>query len=79
MQGIPAGFPCGMPGIGELIDGAIQHAPHCDLHTILALRSAPANHSSSVPKLTDLRPASGHCYEGPTARFARGCRTAAAL
>jgi len=26
-QGIPAGLPCGMPGIGEEIDGAMQHAP----------------------------------------------------
>jgi hypothetical protein len=26
-QGIPAGFPCGMPGIGEVIEGAMQHAP----------------------------------------------------
>jgi hypothetical protein len=24
----PAFFPCGIPGIGEVIDGAIQHAPH---------------------------------------------------
>jgi hypothetical protein len=26
-HGIPAGLPCGMPGIGEVIDGAMQHAP----------------------------------------------------
>lgn len=26
-QRIPAGLPCGMPGIGELIDGAMQQAP----------------------------------------------------
>jgi hypothetical protein len=25
-QGTPAGLPCGMPGIGELIDGAMQQA-----------------------------------------------------
>lgn len=25
-QGTPAGLPCGMPGIGEVIDGAIQQA-----------------------------------------------------
>ncbi|NIK00430.1 hypothetical protein FHR48_000950 [Xanthomonas arboricola] len=25
-HGTPAGLPCGMPGIAELIDGAIQHA-----------------------------------------------------
>lgn len=24
---MPAGLPCGMPGIGEEIDGAIQQAP----------------------------------------------------
>jgi hypothetical protein len=27
-QGIPAGFPWGMAGKGEEIDGAIQQAPH---------------------------------------------------
>ncbi|MDP2136244.1 MAG: hypothetical protein Q8J74_00180 [Candidatus Didemnitutus sp.] len=26
-QGIPAGLPCGMPGIGDVIEGAMQHAP----------------------------------------------------
>ena len=26
-QGIPAGLPCGIPGIGEVIDGAMQQAP----------------------------------------------------
>ncbi len=26
-QGIPAGLPWGMPGIGEEIEGAMQHAP----------------------------------------------------
>ena len=29
-HGIPAGLPCGMPGIGEVIEGAMQHAPHCE-------------------------------------------------
>ena len=28
MQRTPAGFPSGIPGIGEEIDGAMQHAPH---------------------------------------------------
>lgn len=27
MQRIPAGLPFGMPGIGELIEGAVQQAP----------------------------------------------------
>jgi hypothetical protein len=26
-QGIPAGFPCGMPGIGDEMLGAMQQAP----------------------------------------------------
>jgi hypothetical protein len=26
MQGTPAGFPSGIPGIGLLIDGSMQHA-----------------------------------------------------
>ena len=31
MQGIPAGLPLGMPGIGLLTDGAVQHAPQLGL------------------------------------------------
>lgn len=27
MQGTPAGLPFGMPGIGDVIDGAVQQAP----------------------------------------------------
>ena len=27
-QRTPAGLPFGMPGIGEVIEGAVQHAPH---------------------------------------------------
>jgi hypothetical protein len=34
MQGTPAGFPSGIPGMGELMDGAIQHAPQCFLQSI---------------------------------------------
>jgi hypothetical protein len=28
MHRVPAGFPFGMPGIGEEIEGSIQQAPH---------------------------------------------------
>jgi hypothetical protein len=31
----PAGLPCGMPGIGELIEGAMQHAPQPLRHSML--------------------------------------------
>lgn len=31
-QGTPAGFPSGMPGIGLVIEGATQHAPHRGRH-----------------------------------------------
>jgi len=34
MQGSPAAFPFGIPGIGELMDGAVQHAPQFSLHCI---------------------------------------------
>jgi hypothetical protein len=33
-HGIPAGLPCGMPGIGDEIEGAMQHAPHFGRHSI---------------------------------------------
>ena len=34
-QRTPAGLPCGMPGIGDEIDGAMQHAPQCGRHSML--------------------------------------------
>lgn len=33
-QRTPAGFPRGMPGIGELIEGTTQQAPHPGRHSI---------------------------------------------
>jgi len=32
MQRMPAGLPCGMPGMGELMEGAVQQAPQPGLH-----------------------------------------------
>jgi hypothetical protein len=31
-QRTPAGFPCGIPGIGVVIEGAMQQAPQPGLH-----------------------------------------------
>lgn len=42
-QRTPAGFPFGMPGIGEDIEGAIQHAPQ------------PTRHSMRDPRLVGHR------------------------
>lgn len=36
---MPAGFPCGSPGIGEEIDGAIQQAPQPGRQSIRGLRA----------------------------------------
>ena len=33
----PAGFPSGIPGIGEEIDGAMQHAPQWARHSMAPL------------------------------------------
>ena len=33
-HGIPAGLPCGMPGMGEVIEGAMQHAPQWSRQSI---------------------------------------------
>lgn len=38
MQGISAGLPSGMPGIGLDIDNPIQHAPQPVRHSILTIR-----------------------------------------
>ncbi|ETX11805.1 hypothetical protein MUS1_07620 [Marinomonas ushuaiensis DSM 15871] len=46
MQGLPAGFPFGIPGIGDEIEGAVQHAPQSGLHCIvynLVLRQKSIN------------------------------------
>lgn len=39
MQRTPAGLPCGMPGIGEEMEGAMQQAPQ------------PARHSMGGPSM----------------------------
>jgi len=33
-QATPAGLPAGMPGMGELIEGAVQQAAHRGRHSI---------------------------------------------
>lgn len=38
-QGVPAGLPLGMPGIGELIDGALQQAAQAGRHSMAAMLS----------------------------------------
>lgn len=37
-QRMPAGLPCGIPGIGEEIEGAMQHAPQPERHSIVINR-----------------------------------------
>ena len=37
MHRTPDGFPSGIPGIGEEIDGAIQHAPQSRRHSIFTI------------------------------------------
>jgi hypothetical protein len=41
-QRTPAGLPCGMPGMGEVIDGAVQQAPQPWRQCMAAMLSAPA-------------------------------------
>jgi hypothetical protein len=43
MQRTPAGLPSGIPGIGDVMEGAIQQAPHWERHSI------PNELSPSVP------------------------------
>lgn len=35
MQRTPAGFPCGIPGMGVDMLGAMQHAPHSERQSML--------------------------------------------
>ena len=41
-QGMPASLPCGMPGIGDVMLGAIQQAPQAARHSIGAVRGSLA-------------------------------------
>jgi hypothetical protein len=41
MQRSPAFLPLGMPGIAEEMDGAMQHAPQANLHSMLRFEFRP--------------------------------------
>ena len=58
MQRVPAGFPFGIPGMGVLIDGAIQQAPQPMRHFIRAmpLVSYPSREWRLLRPTTDLGP-----------------------
>ena len=50
----PAGLPSGIPGIGEEMDAAMQHAPHPGRHVMRAKKGVvledehdPGNHEAS--------------------------------
>jgi hypothetical protein len=36
-QRSPARLPCGIPGIGEVIEGAMQHAPQFDRQSMMRI------------------------------------------
>ncbi len=40
-QATPAGLPAGIPGIGEVIDGAMQHAPQPGRQSMAMLSGVP--------------------------------------
>src|SRR5579864_2950053 len=48
-QRTPAGLPAGMPGIGEEIDGAMQHAPQPGLQSMLGSTTRVQRRISAVP------------------------------
>jgi hypothetical protein len=56
-QGIPAGLPCGMPGIGEVIEGAMQQAPHSERQF---------NPRSSAPRVVPAARRFHRSSQGPT-------------
>ena len=64
-QGIPAGFPSGIPGIGEEIDGATQHAPQPGRQTEVFSFIRIMNFSSAFEVGTAWHPQrdSNPCYQ----------------
>ncbi len=50
MHRTPAGFPFGMPGIAELIDGAMQHAPQLERQIMLKGKSKKVKVKSDIHK-----------------------------
>jgi hypothetical protein len=67
-QGIPAGLPLGMPGIGDVIEGAMQHAPQPERQFML---------SRAKNATAERRQSEGHFHRpDKTPAVARGKRAA---
>jgi hypothetical protein len=41
-------LPSGMPGMGELIDGAMQQAAQCARHSMRVMLSGPSGHGGAT-------------------------------
>ena len=63
MQGTPAGLPWGMPGIGLVIDGAMQQAPQRGRHEG-AEGVAAATDPDAAGRADDMRALSAHVTRG---------------
>lgn len=48
IQLTPAGLPCGMPGKGEVMEGAMQHAPQSSRHCNVTPCDKPARLASQI-------------------------------
>jgi hypothetical protein len=49
-QGTPAGLPCGIPGMGELIEGAVQQAAQPGRHSMAAMLSLASGDPLAWPR-----------------------------
>ena len=68
MQATPAGLPKGMPGIGVVMDGAMQHAPQPGRHCIA---------SAGVSALSRRARSSARTRPGAPGLPRTGCRVSA--
>jgi hypothetical protein len=55
-----------MPGIGDEIEGAMQHAPQWERHSISKLKMTPVTRSSPAARRVILAPTAGTSRIGET-------------
>ena len=75
MHRIPAGLPSGIPGMGEDIDGAMQHAPQFGRHFMSSLFLAISHlHDCSIPRVQEGHPISSRDLQKPRTRRSASAR-----
>lgn len=70
-QRSPARLPCGMPGMGEVMEGAMQHAPQEGRQFIERVPGASVHPGGALPRALSSWAPAGACAGRPASRTAR--------